>query len=103
MYFYLHRKSKKLTFYRVKILKCEFFLIALRRNSKKGTFLYRKILKSRPFLIALRKNSKKFYFQRVKRKTLLQPPLCRILAGSLQPPLKMAEFGAPELHSLKHR
>ena len=39
MYFYLHRKSKKWTFYSVKILKCEFYLITLRRNSKKGTFL----------------------------------------------------------------
>ena len=45
MYFYLHRKSKTLTFYRLKILKCEFFLIALRRNSKKGTFYSVKFLK----------------------------------------------------------
>ena len=36
MYFYLHRNSKKWTFYSVKILKCESFLSALRRNSKKG-------------------------------------------------------------------
>ena len=33
MYFYLHRNSKKWTFYRVKILKCEYFLSALRKNS----------------------------------------------------------------------
>ena len=39
MYFYLHRNSKNWTFYSVKILKCEYFLIALRRNSEKGTFL----------------------------------------------------------------
>ena len=25
----------------------------------------------------------------------MQPPLCRILAGPLQPPLNLAEFGAP--------
>ena len=40
------------TFYRVRVLKCEYFLIALVRNSKKWIFLLRKILKSRPFLIA---------------------------------------------------
>ena len=39
MYFYLHRNSKKWTFYSVKFLKCESFLSALRRNSKKGPFL----------------------------------------------------------------
>ena len=33
MYFYLHRNSKKWTFYSVKILKCEYFLIDLRKNS----------------------------------------------------------------------
>ena len=38
MYFYLHRNSKKWTFYSVKILKCESFLSALRRHSKKGPF-----------------------------------------------------------------
>ena len=38
MYFYLHRNSKKWTFYSVKILKCESFFRALRRNSKKGPF-----------------------------------------------------------------
>ena len=31
----------------------------------------------------------------VKSKKLLQPPLCRILDGPLQPPLNLAEFGAP--------
>ena len=34
MYFLLHRNSEKRTFDRVKILKCESFLTALRRNSK---------------------------------------------------------------------
>ena len=33
--FHLHRNSEKWTFYSVKILKCESFLIALPRNSKK--------------------------------------------------------------------
>ena len=45
MYFYLHRNSKKWTFYSVKILKCESFLSALRRNSKKGPFYSVKFLK----------------------------------------------------------
>ena len=36
MYFYLHRNSKKWTFYNVKILICESFLSALQRNSEKG-------------------------------------------------------------------
>ena len=45
MYFYLHRNSKKWTFYRVKILKCEAFLSALRRNSKKEAFYGVKFLK----------------------------------------------------------
>ena len=45
MYFYLHRNSKKLTFYSVKILKCESFLSALGRNSKKGHF-YRRVSKN---------------------------------------------------------
>ena len=49
MYFYLHRNSKKWTFYSGKILRCETFLVALRRNSKKWTFLLYKIIKSRPF------------------------------------------------------
>ena len=40
MYFYLHRNSKNWTFYSVKILKYESFLIALRRNSKKWTALF---------------------------------------------------------------
>ena len=31
-----------------------------------------------------------------KSEKLLQPPLCRILAGSLQPPLNLAKFGAPD-------
>ena len=44
MYFYLHRNSKKLTFYSVKFLKCESFLNALRRNSKKGPFYRVKLL-----------------------------------------------------------
>ena len=52
MYFYLHRNSKKWTFYSVKIPKCESFLSALRRNSEKGPFHSVKIPKSRPFLIA---------------------------------------------------
>ena len=56
MYFHLHRNS----FYSVKFLKCESFLIALRRNSKKWTFLLCKILKNGPFLIALRRNARKF-------------------------------------------
>ena len=64
MYFHLHRNSKKWTFYSVKILKCEFFLIALHRNYKKWTFLLRTILKSRSFLIDLRKNAKKWIFYR---------------------------------------
>ena len=51
MYFHLHRNSEKWTFYSVKILKCESFLIALQRNSEKWTFILSKILKSRPFLI----------------------------------------------------
>ena len=58
MYFHLHRNSKKWTFYSVKILKCESFLIALRRNSKKWTFLLGRTLKSRSFFIAWRRNSK---------------------------------------------
>ena len=44
-YFYLHKNSKKWTVYSVKILKCEFFLSALRRNSKKGPFYSVKFLK----------------------------------------------------------
>ena len=36
MYVYLHRNSKNWTFYSVKNLKCESFLIALQRNSEKG-------------------------------------------------------------------
>ena len=44
MYVHLLRKSKKWTFYNVKILKCEFFLIALLINSKKWTFLLLTIL-----------------------------------------------------------
>ena len=39
----LNRNSKNWTFYSVKILNCESFLIALRKNSKKETFLSRKI------------------------------------------------------------
>ena len=45
MYFYLHRNSKKMDFYSVKILKCETFLSALRRNSEKGPFYSVKFLK----------------------------------------------------------
>ena len=45
MYFYLHKNSKKWTFYSVKILKCESFLSALRRNSEKGHFYIVKFLK----------------------------------------------------------
>ena len=45
MYFYLHRNSKKWTFYSVKFFKCESFLSALRRNSKKGPFYSVKFLK----------------------------------------------------------
>ena len=45
MYFYLHRNSKKWTFYSVKILKCESFLSALRINSEKGPFYSVKFLK----------------------------------------------------------
>ena len=45
MYFYLHRNSKKWTFYSIKILKCESFLSALQRNSEKGPFYSVKFLK----------------------------------------------------------
>ena len=40
----LHRNSKNLTFYSVKILKCESFLIALLRNSKREPFYSVKFL-----------------------------------------------------------
>ena len=45
MYFHQHRNSKKWTSYSVKILKCEFCLIALRINSEKWTFYCVKFLK----------------------------------------------------------
>ena len=45
MYFYLHRNSKKWTFYSVQIFKYESFLSALRRNSEKGPFYSVKFLK----------------------------------------------------------
>ena len=45
MYFYLHRNYKKWTFYSVKILKCESFLIALQRNFESGPFYCVKFLK----------------------------------------------------------
>ena len=45
MYIYLHRNSKNWNFYRVKILKCESFLIALRRNSERGPFYSVQFLK----------------------------------------------------------
>ena len=62
MYFHSHRNFKKWTFYSVKILNVNFFLIDLRRNSEKWTFLLHKILKSKPFLIALRRNAKTGFF-----------------------------------------
>ena len=52
MYFHLHRNSEKWTFYGVKILKCEFFLIALRGNAENWIFVLHKILKCTPFLIS---------------------------------------------------
>ena len=62
MYFYLHRNSKKWTFYSVKILKCESYLSALQINSEKGPFYSVNFLKVGLFLVALRKNSKKLNF-----------------------------------------
>ena len=45
MYFIYIEILKNWTFYSVKILKCQFFLSALRRNSKKGPFYSVKFLK----------------------------------------------------------
>ena len=70
MYFYLHRNFKKWTFYNVKILKCETFVITLCRNSKKWTFLLHKIVKSRPFLIQIPHGSLKVFKNMQSMKSL---------------------------------
>ena len=50
MYFYLYRNFKNWSFYSVKILKCDSFLIAFGRNSEKRTFYSEKFLKVDLFL-----------------------------------------------------
>ena len=101
MYFHLHRNSRKETFYRVKILKSESYLVALCRNFKKWIFLLRKILKCRHFLIDWSRNSKSGYLYRVKLFKILQPPppppppFVKLWLPFCKPSsLNFAEFGA---------
>ena len=74
MYIRLHRNSKRCTFYIVKILKCESFLIALRRNSKSGPSSCVKYIKVGLFYSLSVETLKSDIFYRVKSKKLLHPP-----------------------------